>query len=89
MNLDLPGYVAVPFAIGMGVPVVIASLTAGYILGTFMVDRASKTVLGIHIRHFMARISPTKFFPEDTADERLIVETIRKAVASGKLNLKD
>lgn len=72
-------------AIGFMIPLAIASLAGGFILASFALGRLQKTTLGIYLRHWFARYSPTKFFPEDMADERLIVETVRKAIASGKL----
>lgn len=84
-QIAVDSYLGASLAVGFMVPIVIASLAGGYILGTYAVDRLGRTVLGTHVRHLFTRLAPSKFFPEDSSDERLIVETVRKALASGKL----
>lgn len=86
---SVQSWVTAFLSIGFMIPIAIVSLAGGFILASFALGQLNKTVLGIYLRHWFARYAPTKFFPEDSSDERLIVETIRKAISSGKLKLKD
>jgi hypothetical protein len=65
LQIAVDTYVGGALAIGMMIPITIAALGAGYILGTFVCDRFNKTVLGIHLRHFLTRKAPSKFFTRD------------------------
>lgn len=90
MTVTVTSWLGLAVLVGVLLPLVIASLAGGYILGGFVLERAGKTVLGIHIRHLLTRIAPTKFFPDGDHDDRtFVLATIRKAIADGRIRLED
>jgi hypothetical protein len=88
ITISVDSWVGAVFALGFLIPLSIAAIAGGYILGGFVLERLGKTVLGIHVRHLLTRIAPTKFFKDGDLDDRLfVIDTIKKAIESGKLKI--
>jgi hypothetical protein len=68
---DLMPLAALIFSIGFTVPMLIASAAGGFILGSYALGQARKTVLGMYVRHWLTKRSPQKFFPEDFISDRV------------------
>jgi hypothetical protein len=78
--ISIDSWMGAAFALGFLIPLSIAALAGGYILGTYVLDRFSKTVLGTHVRHFFTRLAPAKrFHPGDEEYvERVIVDALKR-----------
>lgn len=87
IHVSIESWIGAALTLGFLIPVLIASVAGGYILGTFVVDRFAKTVVGTHVRHFFSRIAPAKRF--ESSDHDYILNTIRRAIADGRLGFED
>jgi hypothetical protein len=90
VTITVSSWVGIADLVGFLLPIMIASIAGGYILGGYVLERAGKTVLGIHVRHLLTRIAPTKFFENDFYDDRIfVIDTIKKAIADGRLRMDE
>lgn len=77
--LHVGTWTAAVFSMGVALPIALATLAAGYILAGFVIERAGRTVLGTHVRHFFTRIAPAKrFHPSDDEYVRYIISKIQE-----------
>lgn len=75
-------------AIGFLIPIWIAALAGGFILGVFMLRQFERTVLGIHVRHWMTRHAPSKFFGEDESDRDYVLRVVLEDLKRGDSSLR-
>jgi hypothetical protein len=82
-QITVSNWAAAFLAIGFMIPIAIASLAGGYILAHFALFRVCQTTLGIRVRRWMTRHSPSKFFPEDAADALFVRRIVRQELRRG------
>jgi hypothetical protein len=79
-SIEIGSWFGAMLVIGFMLPFAIGAIAGGYILGGYVFDRWSKTVVGTHVRHFFVRMAPPKRFdPTDTElVELVIVDALKR-----------
>jgi hypothetical protein len=80
IEIQVDTWLGALLALGLILPIAIASIGGGYILGTFILGRFGRTVLGTHVRHFFVRLAPAKRFDPTDAElvELVIIDSLKR-----------